>query len=93
MVPENLITRFENGEISHCMFEGKSVLQCKLNANDAGANIYDLEGNKLFDCNYAWGKPVPECASIEGCEVLYRVKDNLWGLEPVDKLAEPIPMK
>lgn len=90
MVPENLITRFQNGEISRCTFDGKPILQCKLNANDAGANIYDLEGNKLFDCNYGWGKPAPECGQIDGCQVLYRVKDNIWGLEPVDLLAEPI---
>ncbi len=86
-VPANLLKLFTEGEISKCMLNGTAVYHCRLNANDAGSEIFDMEGEKMHVCNSAWGQtPDPECDQLTECDVLWRVKDNIWGLAPVDNL-------
>ena len=87
LVPERLVNKFEQGEISKCMLNGSEVFHCRLNANDAGSEIFNTDAEKIHVCNAAWGQtPDPECEQLTDCEVLWRVKDNIWGLAPVDNL-------
>lgn len=86
-VPENLVKQFTNGEISSCTLDGDNVYHCRLNANDAGSEIYNTNGDKVATCNAAWGQqPDPECSRLENCDVLYRIENNIWGLAPVNNL-------
>lgn len=36
-------------------------------------------------CNFAWGNVESICGQLTDCEVIYRVKDNIWGKPAVDK--------
>lgn len=86
-VPANLVERFSNGEISKCTLNGDLVWHCRLNANDAGSEIYNQAGSKVATCNSAWGqKPDAECDQLENCVVLFRIENNIWGLEPINNL-------
>jgi len=71
---------YENGEIIECMQDGNIVYHAGKNAADAGSTIYDYDGNVLGLCNYAWGPVDSMCEVVENCKVIYRVKDNIWGL-------------
>ncbi len=84
--PSVLVERFSNGEISLCTLDGNKVYHCRLNANDAGSEIYGIDTEKIATCNSAWGqKPDPVCSQLLDCKVLYRVENNIWGLEPINK--------
>ncbi len=86
-VPSTLVERFSNGEISLCTLDGNEVYHCRLNANDAGSEIYNLAAEKIATCNASWGQnPDPECSRLQNCDVLYRIENNIWGLEPINKL-------
>ena len=82
---KELYKTYENGEISKCHKNGKTVYVGRLNAYDAGSSVYDMDGNQIGSCNYAWGKVDPICHELQDCEVIYRVKDNIWGQPEVDK--------
>lgn len=82
---EKLYKAYENGAISECKYNGQTVYSAALNVYDAGSRIYDKEGNAIGSCNYAWGNVDSICSQLMDCEVIYRVKDNIWGQPPVDK--------
>ena len=76
---------FKNGEIDECIYNGQIVFCAGLNAYDAGSSVFDKDGNIIGRCNYAWTKVDSICRQLKECEVVYRVKNNIWGLPAVDK--------
>ncbi len=83
---KQLYETYKDGQISECKYNGKRVYSACLNAYDAGSVIYDKDGKQIGRCNYAWGKEVDSiCKQLTDNEVIYRVKDNIWGLPAVDK--------
>jgi len=81
----NLFRIYKSGEISECMHEGRVVYVGVLNAFDAGSTIYDLDGNIVGRCFYAWGGGDPICQQLMDCDAIYRGKDNISGRPEVDK--------
>ena len=82
---EKLYTSYKDGIISECRYNGQVVYSAGINALDAGETVYDKDGKELGKCNYGWGNVDPICSQLTGCEVIYRVKDNIWGQPAVDK--------
>lgn len=80
-----LYNNYKDGEIDECKYNGQRVYSAGINAFDAGSCVYDKDGKLIGTCNYAWGKPDSICGKLTDCEVIYRVKDNIWGLPAVDK--------
>jgi len=76
---------YKNGEIDECKYNGQTVYCAGLNAYDAGSVIYDKNGKQIGSCNYTLGNVEPICGQLKNCEVIYRVKDNIWGEPAVDK--------
>lgn len=81
----NLYQVYKNGEIRECQHNGQAVFMASLNAYDAGSSVFDKDGNAIGTCNPAYGQADPICNEITGCQVIYRVKNNIWGLPAVDK--------
>lgn len=82
---KKLYKTYRSGEISECKFNGALVYSAGLNATDAGNQIYDIDGNKIGNCSYGWGNVDSICKQLTDCEVIYRIKDNIWGQPAVDK--------
>lgn len=71
--------------MSECTLGGEKVYHCGLSAYDAESSIYNVDGLLIGTCNYAWGTPDTICSQLADCEVIYRVKDNIWGYPSIDK--------
>lgn len=82
---QKLYITYQNGEISEHQYKGETVYGAGLNAYDAGSVIYNIEGKQIGTCNDAWGTPDAICKQLTEGEVIYRVKDNIWGQPAVDK--------
>ncbi|MBK8145057.1 MAG: hypothetical protein IPK62_08695 [Bacteroidetes bacterium] len=82
---KKLYKSYKNGEISECKFNGAIVYSAGINATDAGNQIYDIDGKNIGNCNYGWGNVDSICKQLTDCEVIYRVRDNIWGQPAVDK--------
>ena len=82
---KKLYSTYQNGQISECTLNGQKVYTCIYNAYDDGSVIYNLDGEEIGYCNYAWGAVDSICNELISCEVVYRVKDNIWGQPAVDK--------
>lgn len=82
---KQLYKTYKNGEISACIYQGQLVYSAGLNAYDAGSAVYNEDGKRIGVCNYAWGNADPICGELTDCEVIYRVKGNIWGQPAVDK--------
>ena len=76
---------YKNGDISECTYSGKIVYTAALNVYDAATVVYDLEGKKIGDCNYAWNDVDPICNQLNGCTVVYRCNNHISGEPFVDK--------
>lgn len=76
---------YSNGEISECKYNGQTLYSAALNAYDAGGAVYDKNGKQIGVCNYAWGSVDSICSKLNECEVIYRVKNNIWGSPAIDK--------
>jgi len=91
--PENkktlraLYKTYKSGVISECKYQGKTVYSAGLNAYDAGSSVYDADGQVMGTCHYAWGAVDSICHQLTNCEVIYRVKNNIWGQPAVDKYS------
>ena len=81
----HLYSIFKNGEIDECRYNGKTVYCAGLNAYDAGSVVYDMDGNRIGNCNYAWGPVDPICNQLENCQVIYRCANHISGEPFVDK--------
>ncbi len=84
---DQLYKIYKSGEISECKFNGQTVYSAGLNAMDAGSVIYDKDGKQIGSCNYGWGHVDTICNQLTGCEVIYRVTDNIWGQPAVNKYS------
>jgi hypothetical protein len=80
-----LYNMYKSGEIGECQYNGQIVYSAGLNAYDAGTVVYDINGNKIGECNYAWGHPDAICGQIKNCSTIYRCDNNIWGKPFVDK--------
>ena len=76
---------YHKGEIKECRLDGELVFSAALNQYDAAEAIFDQEGNKIADCNYAWGSVDPICDQLTDCEVIYRAEAHISGEPSVDK--------
>jgi hypothetical protein len=83
-VLKKLYIEYHDGIIRECKLHGERVYYAGLNAYDAGEVLYDSQGNKISDCNAAWGKLNAICDQMESCRDVYRVKDNIWGKSELD---------
>lgn len=72
------------GIISECQLNGQKVYQAGINAYDAGTIIYSYNGEILGVCNYAWGNVDTICNELLDCNIIYCVKNNIWGQPAVD---------
>lgn len=84
-VLKKLIVEYRRGQISECKLHNQPVFTATLSAMDAPVNIFDSTGVKIGTCNYAWGRYDAICRELKNCEVVYRVKDNIWQMPAVDK--------
>jgi hypothetical protein len=82
---KSLFTKYEQGEIQQCTFEGKKVFSAGLNAPDAGTEIYDGHGKQIGKCYYSSGQVDAMCEKLADCEVIYRCENHINGQPPVDK--------
>ena len=82
---KNLYNTYKNGEIDECKYNSMTVFIAGINAYDAGSTVYDLAGNKIGTCNYAWGIVDSICLQLRDCEVIYRCKDHITGEHAIDK--------
>ena len=80
-----LYKNYADGEISECRYNGQIFYSAGLNAHDAASYIYDKDGKEIASCNYAWGNVDSLCMRLTDCEVIYRVRNNIWGEPAVDK--------
>ena len=76
---------YKNGDIDECTFNGQTVYGAELNAYDAGAVIYDKDGNVIGNCNYAWGQVDTICKQLQNCTTIYRCHNHISGEPFVDK--------
>lgn len=76
---------YKNGEISECSYNDETVYSAAINAYDAGNAVYDKDGKQIGTCNYNSGSVDAICGQLQGCEVIYRVDNNIWGQPAVDK--------
>lgn len=79
-----LYSKYKNGVIERCTYNGDVVYKGGLNAPDAGSAIFNKEGIKIGSCNYGWGKPDSMCLELKDCAAVYRVADNIWDEPAVD---------
>lgn len=70
---------YKDGKIEECKYNGKTVFSGSINAFDAGSTIYDLKGDIIGNCNYAWGGVDAICNQLNSCQTVYCIKDNIWG--------------
>ena len=82
---KKLYEEYKDGEIDECKYKGETVYCAGINAYDAPSYIYDKEGNQIGCCNYGWGGVDDICRQLTNCEVIYRVKNSIWGGPAVDK--------
>jgi len=73
-----------NCEIDECHYNGQTIFCTAMMANDAGATLYNSNGEQIGLCNYAWGTVDTLCGQLENCQTLYR-PENAMGLPPADK--------
>lgn len=82
---KKLYRTYKNGEISECKLNGEKHFVAGMNAYDAGAYVYNKDGNKVGSCNYAWGDVDSICSKLQECEVVYREANHISGQPAVDK--------
>ena len=75
---------FSDGFISECQLDEVLVYLAGHNAYDAGNSVYNVDGELMGICNYAWGKPDTICLKLTNCETVYCIPDNIWGKEETD---------
>lgn len=82
---KELYNRYKDGDITECKFKGELVYIAGINAYDAGSAVFDKDGSKIGECNYAWGPVDRVCTQLQDCEVIYRCDNHITGKPPVDK--------
>jgi hypothetical protein len=80
-----IYSNFKNGVISECKLNEQTVYTASENAYDASTYIYNVKGNKIGECNWAWGKPDTICYQLQNCETIYRCQNHISGQPFTDK--------
>jgi len=83
-VVKNLHAQCPDCEIEICSYNKEMIYGLTILAMDAGTTLYNGKGEKIGECNYAWGPVDSLCKQLEGCRVIYRPK-NFMELPMVDK--------
>ena len=81
---EQIHKSYYNGQISEGEYNGNVYYQAVMNVYDASEFIYNDNGDQVATCNYAWGNVDELCSQLNNKIVIYRVKNNIWGLPEVD---------
>ena len=82
---KELYQQYKDGEIDECTYNDETVYIAGINAYDAGATVYDYNGDIIGSCNYAWGGVDSICGQLNDCKVIYRCDNHITGEPPVDK--------
>lgn len=82
---QSLYQTYKNGEIDECENNGAIVFIAGINVPDAGSVIYDMDGNIIGGCNYAWGQVDSICGQLQVCEVIYRCENHISGEPAINK--------
>lgn len=80
-----IYSNFKNGVISECKLNEQTVYSAMENAYDASTYIYDVNGNKIGECNWAFNKVDTICYQLKNCETIYRCNNHITGQPFVDK--------
>lgn len=80
-----IYSEFKNGSISECKLNGQTVYEASENAYDASQYIFDLSGNKIGECNWAWSNVDSICKQLQNCETIYRCQNHISGQPFFDK--------
>ncbi len=80
-----LYFKYKNGSISEYKLNEQTVYSAMENAYDASTFIYDISGNKIAECNWAFNKVDTICYQLKNCEIIYRCNNHISGQPFVDK--------
>jgi hypothetical protein len=81
---KSLYKAYNYGEIDEGQLDGKIVFCGSINRWDSSVQIYSNEGVLLGVCSYQWGPVDPICNKLTNTKVIYRCKDHISGLPPID---------
>jgi len=77
--------KYKNGAISECKLNEQIVYSAMENAYDVSTFIYDISGNKIAECNWAFNKVDTICYQLKNCETIYRCNNHISGQPFIDK--------
>jgi len=77
--------KFKNGIIFECKLNGQTVYEASENAYDVSTFIFDLQGKKIGECNWAFGKVDTICGLVQNCEIVYCCQNHISGQTFTDK--------
>ena len=80
-----IYAKFKGGEIQECLLSGDTVYRASINAYDVSQEIYDMKGELIGTCNYAYNLVDSVCEQTHLCRVIYRGKDHISGQPAVDE--------
>ena len=80
-----IYSNFKNGIILECKLNGQTVYEASENAYDVSTFIFDLQGKKIGECNWAFGKVDSICGQVQNCEIIYRCQNHISGQPFTDK--------
>ena len=80
-----IYSKFKNGIILECKLNGQTVYEASENAYDVSTFIFDLQGKKIGECNWAFGKVDSICGQVQNCEIVYCCQNHISGQPFTDK--------
>ncbi len=81
----NLHKQNPRASIEECTLNGRLVYCLGQLTVDGGSSVYDIGGNKILTCNYAWNAVDSGCYQLRDCEQVYCPANNALNLPAVDK--------
>ena len=79
-----IYSNFKNGIIFECKLNGQTVYEASENAFEASTFIFDLQGKKIGECNWAFGKVDTICGLVQNCEIIYCCQNHISGRPFID---------
>lgn len=80
-----IYSNFKNGLIFECKLNGQTVYEASENAYDVSTFIFDFQGKKIGECNWAYGKIDTICRQVQNCEIVYCCQNHISGQPFIDK--------
>lgn len=80
-----IYSNFKNGIIFECKLNGQTVYEATENAYDVSTFIFDFQGKKIGECNWAFGKVDSICSQVQNCEIIYCCQNHISGRPFTDK--------